>query len=220
MKHHLLPLAAALALVGCRKSEAEKPDLGYDYFPRKVGAWIEYQVDSLWRDDPAGVLFTASYRLREKVVELYIDPAGRTAWRIHRLVGDADGNWTVRDVWTSTRDERAAEVSEENLRRLKLAFPVREARRWDVNVYNPEPALEVAFREVGRPLSLGALGFEETVLVRNTVPANPIITNNYEERWAKGVGMVSRYREFKNQQANGCNQCWRLDLRAVAYGTD
>jgi hypothetical protein len=58
------------------------------------------------------------------------------------------------------------------------------------------------------------------VLVRNTVPANFVITNNYEERWARGVGLVSRYREYKEVQSNQCRGCWRHDMVAVAYGTE
>lgn len=210
----------AAVLASCKKEEAPAPEMGYGYFPRKVGAWIEYQVDSAWRDDPVPNIGAVSYRLKEKVVEEYTDPAGRTAWRIHRMVLGADSNWVVRDVWTSTMDNIAAEVAEENLRRQKLSFPVRDGRRWDVNVYNVEGELEVAFREVGQAWSGGGLSHANTVLVKNTVPANLIGTNNYEERWAKDLGMVSTYREFKNQQAAGCLECWRLDMVAVAYGTE
>jgi len=223
MKHTLLAPAVLITIVllaSCKKEEAESPDLGYGYFPRKVGAWIEYQVDSTWRDDLVPNIGSLSYRLKEKLVEQYTDPAGRTAWRIHRMVLDEDSNWVVRDVWTSTMDNIAAEVAEENMRRQKLSFPVREGRRWDVNVYNVENDLEVAFREVDRPWTGGGLSYTTTVLVKNTVPANMVATNNYEERWAKDVGMVRKYREVKNQQSSGCLGCWRVDMVAVDYGTE
>ena len=213
-------IIAGSLLTGCKKDEPPTVDLGYGYFPNKVGAWIEYQVDSLWRDDVAAVRDSVSYRLMEKVVEAYTDPAGRPAWRIHRFVLDADSNWVVRDVWTRTKDEIAAEVTEENLRRQKLSFPVREGRSWDLNVYNVEGKLEVAFREVGLPWSGGGLSFSDAVLVKNAIPANFVETNNYEERWARDLGMVSLYREVKNQQTAGCLGCWRLDMVAVAYGTE
>lgn len=222
MKHiTTLTLAAlVLAITGCKKEEAERPDLGYGYFPRVVGAYIVYQVDSSWADEPAQVQGSVSYRLKEKVVEEYVDPAGRTAWRIHRFVLDLDSNWVIRDVWTSTWDETAAEVTEENMRRQKLSFPVRDGRRWDINVYNIAEELEVAFREVGSAWSGGGHAYDRTVLVRNTLPPNAVITNNFEERWAHGVGMVSKYWEFRNDQADGCQGCWRLDMVAVEHGTE
>jgi len=222
MKHSntLILVAGALAIAGCKKEEAERPDLGYGYFPRTVGAYIVYQVDSLWRDDGAGVLDSVSYQLKEKVVEEYLDPAGQKSWRIHRFVKNAADEWVIRDVWTSTWDEVAAEVTEENIRRQKLSFPVRDGRRWDINVYNVTDELEVAFREVGSTWSGGGLSYDRTVLVKNTLPPNAVLTNNFEERWAHGVGMVSKYWEVKNQQAAGCLGCWRLDMVAVAYGTE
>lgn len=195
MKRGLLFLfaGAGMALLpACRKEQAEQPDLGYGYFPRTVGAWVEYQVDTSWRDDGAGVQGHASYRLKEKVVERYTDPAGREAWRIHRFVLGPDSQWVIRDVWTSTRDERAAEVTEENMRRLKLAFPVREATRWDLNVYNTDAPLEVACREVGSAWASGALSFPRTVVVRSTVPPNLVDTIIHQERYADGVGLVQK----------------------------
>lgn len=209
----------AMALAGCKKEEAERPDLGYGYFPRTVGSFIVYQVDSMWVDEPAQVQGSVSYLLKEKVVEEYLDPAGRKAWRIHRFVLDPDSNWVIRDVWTSTWDEIAAEVTEENMRRQKLSFPVREGRRWDINVYNIADELEVAFREVGSAWSGGGLSYDRTVLVKSTVPPNAVITNNFEERWAHGVGMVSKYWEEMNSQVDG-DMGWRLDMVAVLHGTE
>ncbi|MBK7945867.1 MAG: hypothetical protein IPJ85_11410 [Flavobacteriales bacterium] len=219
-KHHILLVVLAVLVGSCRKEQSEESDLGYGYFPRQVGAWVEYQVDSSWRDDPVANVGAVSYRLKEKVVEQYTDPAGRTAWRIHRFVLNADSEWEIRDVWTSTMDQVGAEVTEENKRRQKLSFPVRNGRRWDVNVYNTDEELEVAFREVGRAWSGVGLSYAKTSIVRQVIPANPVITNNYEERWAEGVGMVQTYREYKNQQSTGCLGCWRLDMVAIAYGTE
>ncbi|WKZ67782.1 MAG: hypothetical protein QY325_07585 [Flavobacteriales bacterium] len=216
-----IPIALFLALLatGCGKEEASPVDLGFDYFPRKVGSWIEYQVDSTWQDEAAGVTGSVSYRLREKVVEAYTDPAGRPAWRIHRVVRDGSGEWVVRDVWTSTMNAVAAEVAEENLRRLKLSFPVRDGRRWDINSLNAAEGLEVAFRNVGLPWTGDSLGFPQTVLVRNTVPANVVERRDFEERYAKGVGLVQKIWHESTTQSSG-TQGWRLEMEAVAFGTE
>lgn len=227
-------LVAALAFIvlptACKKEEEADPvDLGYDYFPTKVGSWVEYQVDSLWRDDPQGVLDSVSYRLLERIEENYTDPEGRPSQRVKRYVKDVNDNWVVRDVWTRTLTTTAAEMTEENMRRLKLSFPVRNARMWDINIYNTDEDLEVAFREVDRPLQLGSLSFGSTVLVKNTVPPNFVDTRNFEERYARGVGMVSKYWEETNTQTIYPPPPaapiihivgWRLDMVAVAYGID
>lgn len=220
----LCATSLVIASSGCKKEEAAAPDLGYGYYPRSLGSWVEYQVDSSWRDDPSAVSGSVSYRLLEKVVQYYTDDEGRACQMIHRFVKDADDNWVVRDVWTTTRNSTAAEMTEENLRLLKLTFAVNNGVSWDINVLNAEDELEVAYREKDTPWSAGDLSFEKTVLVKNTVPPNIIDRRNFEERYAEGVGMVSKYREETNTQFDQQGQPevvgWRLDMVAVAFGVD
>lgn len=238
MRTHWMHLAvwSAILLSACRKEEAvEAPDMGLDYFPTAVGTWVEYQVDSLWRDDPSNVLDSVSYHLLERIEEHYTDLEGRPCQRIHRYVQDLDGAWVVRDVWTSTVDAYAAEKTEENYRRLKLSFPVRDARRWDINVYGTgatgddtrNDELLVAYEQVDQPWSTGSLSFDKTVLVKNTVPPNFVDTREFEERYADGVGMVYKYWEESTNRVvynpDGTitlqNVGWRLRMIAVAHGS-
>ena len=60
-------------------------DLGYGYYPTEVGSWVEYQVDSLWRDDRFNILDSVSYRLRQLIESEYVDlegalPGGCIVW--------------------------------------------------------------------------------------------------------------------------------------------
>lgn len=210
-------------LLGCKKDEPVVPqDMGTGYFPLKVGSWVEYQVDSMWRDDLLNIHDSVSYRLLERVEEVYTDGAGRQAFRILRFVRDEANAWRVRDVWTAIRDERFAETTEENMRRLKLAFPVREARTWDINVFNTERTLEVAFRDVDSPWSGGGLSFDRTVLVRNILGPNAVEKRNFEERYAHDVGLVQKYWEETNTQFNSSSQQFvvrgfRLNMVAIEH---
>ena len=220
----IILLTGLLALASCKKDEVVEVDLGYGYFPTTIGTWVEYQVDSLWRDDPSQVLDSVSYRLKQRIEEIYTDDEGRTCQRIHRYVRDEDDIWVVRDVWTMTVSNTAAEMTEENQRRLKMAFAVREGTTWDINVYNTVDELTVAFREVGDPWSANGLSYDNTVLVKNTVAPNFVEKRNLEERYADHVGMVSKYWEETNTQVNDTGGIevtgWRLDMVAVAHGHD
>ncbi|MBK6832273.1 MAG: hypothetical protein IPG92_16765 [Flavobacteriales bacterium] len=189
-----------MMLVGCKKEETGEPDLGLGYFPNVIGSWIEYQVDSIGRDDEAGVHDTVSYRLKEKVVEAYYDPQGRLAYRIHRMVRNADNLWVVRDVWTRTVSTSAAETTEENLRRLKISFPVAQGRAWDMNVYNVEDELELTHREIGIAYTVNGLAFDKTTLVEATFESNFVDTLIFQERYAEGVGMISKRVQDTNTQ--------------------
>ncbi len=193
MHKYIAIACATLLLVSCAKNEPAAPiDMGYDYFPTAVGAWVEYQVDSMWRDDVVQLHDSISYALRVEVAEAYTDPGGRPSQRIKRYVKNANGDWVIRDVWTATCDNRAAELTEENKRRQKLAFPARNAMRWDSNVYNTDDELEVGVEDAGQSWSANGQSFVSTLVVRNTVPANLVVRRDLMERYAKGVGMVEK----------------------------
>lgn len=236
-KHHLFfGLLAASVLVGCKKEEAPSPDLGYGYFPTKVGTWVEYQVDSMWRDDRAAVRDSVSYRLRERIMEHFTDLEGRACQRIHRYVLNTEGDWVIRDVWAATMDAYAAERTEENYRRLKLSFPVRTGRTWDINIYGTgalgetdvDDELLVDYAEIDEPWGNQFISFDRTVLVQNTVPPNAVNKRNFEERYAHGVGMVNKYWEETDTQIRYHPNSppirevkgWRLRMTAVGYGVD
>lgn len=228
-------LSAFVALGACKKEEGVvEPDLGYGYFPTKVGSWVEYQVDSMWQDDPSNVRDSVSYRMREKIVDQYTDLEGRPCQKIHRSVLNEAGVWAVRDVWTSTMNSTAAEKTEENYRRLKLSFPIRKSRRWDTNVYSTgsttasNDELMVGYDKVDVPWANAYMTFPRTVLVKNTVAANYIATRNFEERYALNVGLVEKYwEETTRRVVNNPNGSitlltigWRLRLTVVDHGTD
>ncbi len=233
MNARILPcaLAAALAFVGCKKGESPEADLGLGYYPNVIGSWIEYQVDSIGRDDEAGLHDTVSYRLKEKVVEAYYDPQGRLAYRVHRMVRNSAGEWVVRDVWTRTKDNYYAESTEENMRLLKLSFPVSTGRTWDVNVYNTQDQQEVTHRQIATAFSVNGLSFPKTTLVEGTFRSNLVDTLIYEERYADGVGLVHSRKQDTNSQPHYSNttppvfQGYRtrgtyFTMSAVAYGTE
>lgn len=215
----ITPACAAMLLIcGCSKDETAPVDLGYAYFPTDTGRWIEYQVDSAWYIEPFGQYGSVSYRLRETILEDFTDPEGRPAQRIRRAVWDDSlGIWRNRDIWWQVKDSHHAEKTEENLRRLKLAFPVRTGTYWNANVYNTLEDMEVTYEEIGVPWSANGLTYDSTVTVEGTYFNNPIDTIMFEERYAKHVGMVSKHWIRSNTQSLGTTG-WRLDMTAVAFG--
>jgi hypothetical protein len=214
-------LISIAVLSGCKKEDAPvAADFGYDYFPDKVGTWVEYQVDSAWYDEGFSD-DSVSYRLKRVIAAHYTDPEGRPSMRIEqfKLIDD---EWVIRDVWTATRTSGALEMTEENIRRLKLSFPVREGRTWDTNIYNTEADLEVAARSVGSAASVNDLQFPNTVLVQNTVPPNQIEARVLEEKYASGVGMVEHHWYYSRRDIfNGpIIVSQKYDMKAVAYGSE
>ena len=196
MKHtlpSLLTIAAIATATACSKDEPAEIDMGYDYFPQNIGHWIEYQVDSMRVQLTQGnTLDTTlySYPLCEVLVENITDAEGRPAQRVIRYTRDLNGTWLPKDVWWQTRDQVRAERSEENLRRVKLIFPPRAGTEWNTNATNVEDEFGLEYDVVDQPFSVNGLSFDKTVSVVSTFQNNLVNTRNYQERYAKGVGMV------------------------------
>jgi hypothetical protein len=218
----LFTVAVALTTVcsGCRKDDAvpEPFDLGTAYFPVDTGRWITYAVDSVWRDDPVGIHDSAHYTLMEKITENFADAEGRPAQRLLRYRLDtASGAWVPKDVWWQVRSNSNAERSEENQRRIKLIFPPRTGEYWNTNATNTGQAYELTYEEVDVPWSINGMSFDSTVLVTTTYFNNAVITNTYQERYAKHVGLVYREVDSTNTQTSGVRGWWYKQV-ITAYG--
>lgn len=203
MKNTFIVLVVLLLVVpGCKKDDPPPPiDLGHVYFPTDTGRWIDYAVDTVWRNDLTGVTDSTSYALREKIVNDFTDPEGRPAQRLIRFKQDsASGNWMPKDVWWQVRGTTQAERSEENQRRIKLIFPPRTGQYWNTNALNTEREYELTYLEVDVPWSINGMSFDSTLLVKTTYPNNAVITNTYYERYAKHVGLVYRQADSTNTQ--------------------
>lgn len=205
MRHMLrflfsLAIIAVVGLVACKKDEPAEVDLGYDYFPQNIGHWIEYQVDSFRVSLNGNTLDTVvySYPLREVLVEDFTDGEGRACQRVVRYLRDANNNWIPKDVWWQTRDNVRAERSEENMRRVKLIFPPREGTEWDTNAPNTEDEFGLEYEEVDQPLTVNGHTFDKTLTVVSTFENNLIQSRFYQERYARGVGMITHVMDSIN----------------------
>lgn len=225
----LITLVLATMTMSCKKDKTAPVDLGLAYFPIDTGRWVEYQVDSVWYDEAFGLSGSLSYLLREEIFEEFSDPAGRPAQRIRRRVWvDSLNSWRTRDIWWQTRDNFAAEKTEENLRRLKLTFPMSTGKFWNANIYNTQQeAMDLTYDQVHVPWSSGSLGFDSTTTVRGTYFNNLVDTLIFQERYAKHVGLVYKFWHDSKTDYHYppppdppviTTRGWRITMQVVAYG--
>lgn len=229
MKRNAIILLATVSLLAaCKKDEAVPVDLGTSHFPTRVGHWVEYTVDSAWLDQENNIQGALSYPLRELLESDFTDPEGRPAQRILRQVKDSLGNWTPKDVWWQVVNSQRAERAEENLRKIKMVFPVRDWQEWNTNAYNTEDPLELTYEEIDVPWSANGLSFDSTSLVVTTYVNNLVDTVRYFERYARHVGLVYRRTDSSKTQRldldnNGIYETIRtkgtyLTMTVTAYG--
>ncbi len=201
MKNHLLSglgLTLLLFISSCKKDDNESAgcpvDLTLQYFPIDSGLTRFYDVDSVYWDPFTNTRDTISYPLKEVNAGTFIDNQGRLAQRIERFKLDLGGNWIIYKVWSSHRGAQRAEKVEDNIRFVKLVFPISNGVTWNGNAYNSLSPRTYEYISVGTPGSINGLSFNETVRVQeDDEPAN--LLNDYyaEERHAKDIGCYYRY---------------------------
>lgn len=197
---------------------------GFNYYPIEVGKYITYELDSIIYRQPScacvptsqtcGYPFirdTSSYQLREEVVEIYTDNTGAENYVIERyLRSNANEPWSVADVWNTKISNTQVERVEENLRFIKLVFPVSENVSWNGNAFFRDTAvvigtevvefyehwsLEYEYGDIDVAEEINGIMFDSVMTVIQSAPSeNKINHRSSIEKYARGVGLV--YKEM------------------------
>lgn len=184
----------------CKKdSEITTADFGYDYFPDQVGQYVIYQVDSIWQDDISNVHDTTRYLLKEVIASTFLDNSGRPTLRIERFKKFYNPSlpydsvqWTLTDVWLANRTNTTAERVEENIRYIKLVFPVKEEKKWNGNIYNTLGEKEYEIISADIQEYINSINFDSVVTVKQFEEFNWVESRYEVEKYAKRVGLAYR----------------------------
>lgn len=211
-----LILVSFILLSACSDDSGgdENLDLGYDYFPVELGSFVEYRADSIWHDQPdpeiEGIHDTSSYFIREVIESEIEDAEGETSLRIERYKRFSENDpWELTDIWFAKRTAENAERVEENVRLIKLAFPIRETVSWDVNALNTRETWQASFDSLGMERTFGDLIFPNTITVDQREFKSLIDDELAYEIYAEDVGLILRYERDLTTQLN-------YDLEPVA----
>jgi len=184
---------AIILLASCKK-EREQPNLGYTYFPFNVGFWAEYDVMEIKVDTVVSYYDTSIYQLREIIESTFIDNQGRPSYRIERYWRTADSlQWVIKDVWYATKTTTMAEKIEEDVRYIKLVFPVNDEKEWNGNAYNTLPEWEYAYEDLHESKTVGGMNFDSTTTILQRDNYNFIEYEYAYEIWAAGVGLIKKH---------------------------
>ena len=226
MKRIVLALClVTIALIGfysCKKDKTPATDFGYNYFPNQVGRYVIYDVDSLYYDNAnlnpnthLAKVDTFKFQLKEKIESIYPDNLNRPTIRLERYVKYFNDTlsysqmpWTLRNVWTENRTTTTAEKVEENIRYIKLAFPVNSNQTWNGNAQNTLPAWNYTYSYYDIPMQIRTLNFDSVLQVTQYDDGGAILTQRqlYVEKYARNVGLVyKQIIDIQSQPYTGWN---------------
>lgn len=198
----------------CKEEVQTPPYMGYDYFPDTAGHYVVYRVDSIWLDDVFNRRDTYEFKRKEWIESKFLDNADRISQRIERYKRPLDNQpFTINnitDVWYATLLPQRAEKIEENIKYVKLIFPLKEDVQWDGNAFNIIDDFGINYRmyNVHKPFSVPVTNFSfdstVTVLQIDWKPLFDYRTYSLEV-YAKNIGLVYKHYYHINRQPNGAD---------------
>ena len=192
------------------------------YFPLSIGQSVEYQIDSVEYSQVSGVGLVRDSSItfmREIIADTLRDNLGNLQWKVEQYERkNANEPWVIARIWTAERTDAHAVRTEENLRYLRLVFPMDRRSEWNGNVWiDPNKTVTIAGQSI-RPFinwiyevdsidivrPVGAFNFDQTLVITEIDETNIIEKRFSRSIYAKNVGLVQKEQWIVDSQY--CNQ--------------
>jgi hypothetical protein len=217
-----LILLVVITFYSCSKDKDDEvvPDIGHNYAGLEAGKYVVYDVDSIFYDDFTNTVDTSIFQIKEVVDELFTDLEGEDAFKIIRYKKEKDStNWVLQDVWNSKLTQTNFQKVEENVRLVKLVFPVRENVTWNGNSMNNQPEMRYQYTYIDQSEVIGGNSLTNVLKVLQYEDINLISQELFEEKYARNVGMV--YKKSMDLTRNNLSAPWRgydITMTLSSYG--
>jgi hypothetical protein len=182
-------------IISCKHETVTPVDLSHGYYPTNIGHWVTYEVDSTYYNDFTDSTEIYHYYIKELNESSYLDNQNRPTIRLERYK-NSDSTWHICNVWVSNRTTTTAEKVEENIRYIKLIFPIVDGQEWNGNSYNTKGDQEYKYTNVFKPYTVNGITFDSTVTVIQAKDSGLLEIHNQMEVYAKNVGLI--YKRYKS----------------------
>lgn len=190
----LVGVLIAFFLTSCKKESSIQPEnkaINSNYFPLETGRYWIYQIDSLYYNDFTSKIDTFNFQLKELIESDYIDEAGITAYRIERYYREnAQDNWQLKRIWHASKKNIFAFKTEENIKYVKMIFPVKSGTTWNGNSYNGLGEQTYKYLDVNKNATILNLSFDSVSTILHKADTSLISFENEFEQYAANVGLI------------------------------
>lgn len=208
---YFFALTTLLFLFSCKtKKDTFELNLGTEYFPLEIGKFSVFEMDSIIFDPNGEQMIRQSItQLKEEIVDTLRDNNNNLVYRIEQFTRLGDTlPWTINNVYTAGIVDDQAQRTEENLKFIKMTFPIRDNRSWDGNAFIDDGIIilvagetiemfkgwDYRIKEVDLIDTIGTDIFEPVVLIKQADNENAIELRHSIEKYAPNVGLI--YREI------------------------
>lgn len=194
----VLIVAGIIIFFSCRKeNKSTLIPIDFSYSPLEVGKEWNYIVTYIKIDVPISFYDTQRYYLKEKIESTFYDETGNLLYRIERYKRDDTlSEWQLTDVWMAQYYKNQYHKVEENIRYVKLVFPVKNNLKWNGNAMNTLEPKYYTIDSIHKPWKM----FDSTLVVVHENTESLIDKYLTYEKYAINVGLVE-YRSINISQA-------------------
>jgi hypothetical protein len=216
--------SAALLFSACNSREIEELeiDFGYEYYPLEIGRSWTYQVDSVIYQPGIGRVEKDSSLsfLRETIVDTTTTLTGELQYIVERYYRPDDQTpWRVARVFTRSRSETQAFQTEDNLRFIKMPFPVERGKRWDGHLFFDETRefpvggeflaiflnWDYTVGGVNESFEVAGHSYSDVLTIRQADYTEPFdIGRIAQEKYARDIGLIYREWFIADSQCDYC----------------
>jgi hypothetical protein len=134
-----LLIITTFTLFSCSKTEEFVTESLADYMPLQTGKYITYRLDSMVFTGFGRNVEIHKYQVKHVIDEQITDNQGRPSYRVFTYISDSTGaeSWTPNGSYFITPLANQVEVTEDNLRVIKLHQPMKDGYQWKGNIYFP-----------------------------------------------------------------------------------
>lgn len=186
----------SILFFSCKKDEKTIVliNYGYNYAGLTVGKYVIYDVDSTFYNVPFNVVAYYKFQIKEVVDLKYIDAQGNEAYKIIRYKKDTaiSPDWVHQVVWNATITNSNFQKVEDNVRFVKLTFPIKTGKKWNGNSMNTLSSWEYEYISTHQPETIGSTTLDSVTTITQFDDENEILIQRqfYQEKYVANIGLV------------------------------
>ncbi|NLA24703.1 MAG: hypothetical protein GX879_07030 [Bacteroidales bacterium] len=193
-KYIILALIVLGLLASCNIDDNTTDfNTNYDenYFPLKIGLTKTYEISEITIDKPINLYDTVQYILQEQIIEDYIDNSGNQSFIIERSIYNNNSDkFEVLNRYTVQLYDNIAFSVEDNIRFVKLRFPMYNGKKWNTNMFNIFEESTSEIERLNMSFEINNTVFDSTLIVVQQADSSLIHKNYSREIYSKNIGLI------------------------------
>lgn len=208
MKRIILYFIVFIGFISCKENtfEPAKNEYSFAYFPLDTTKTLEYKYTFINVDVVAGFRDTSIWFFRDRIAEEVIDSLDYKLYRLVREKRRSDTlPWEPATVWGIRKYDRMLVRVEENIPYVIFQFPEKVKKTWDGNLYNDLGEELYAYTALNNNVTIGNTPFDSVMVITQKNFKSLYTYQFKEEKYAYGVGLISKTVYDVESQPNHAN---------------